>query len=87
MITENNLIKLLDFGESKNLADSSDILEITKTGTLVYMAPELRKLKLNIPEQPDETAMIDGCKADIYSLGITMLSLIYPREKTQIKLL
>ncbi len=79
MITDSNLIKLLDFGESKNLLETdSDILEITRTGTPFFMAPELRKLQWNIPEQSDEIAIIDGCKADIYSLGITMLSLMYP---------
>jgi serine/threonine protein kinase len=45
MITDSNLIKLLDFGESKNLLETdSDILEITRTGTPFFMAPELRKL-------------------------------------------
>ncbi len=43
------------------------------------MAPELRKLKRNVNGVRDEIVIIDGCKADIYSLGITMLSLIYPK--------
>ena len=45
------------------------------------MAPELKKLKWNIEDEEEETAMIDGCKAGIYSLGITMLSLIYSSIK------
>ena len=30
--------------------------------------------------------MIDGCKADIYSLGLSMLSLMYPMAKSPKKL-
>ena len=45
------------------------------------MAPELKKLKFNGNGIADETAMIDGCKADIYSLGITMLLLMNPYVK------
>lgn len=45
------------------------------------MAPELRKLKFNRDGEVNEIAKIDGCKADIYSLGITMLSLLYPNYK------
>ncbi len=39
----------------------------------MYMAPEIKSLKKN-----EETAIIDGGKADIYSLGISMLSIISP---------
>ena len=39
------------------------------------MAPELKKLKWVREDEEDETAMIDGCKADIYSLGISFLSI------------
>ncbi len=46
------------------------------------MAPELKKLRWDIDGVEDEIARIDGCKADIYSLGITMLSLIYPKTKS-----
>ncbi len=45
------------------------------------MAPELKKLKGYPIEDIQETAIIDGCKADIYSLGISMLSLIYPKVR------
>lgn len=45
------------------------------------MAPELKKLK------GDEKAVIDGFKADIYSLGICMLSLVFPSVKEPIKLI
>ncbi len=40
----------------------------------MYMAPEIKKLNENIYE----TAMIDGCRADIYSLGLSIISLIKP---------
>ncbi len=40
------------------------------------MAPEIKILYEN--RDVDETVMVDGCKADIYSLGISMLSLIIP---------
>ena len=49
------------------------------------MAPEVKKLKLSV--NGDEIGTIDGCKADIYSLGITILSLIYPKAKKPEKLL
>ena len=52
------------------------------------MAPELTKLKFNVNGIPDETAMIDGCKADIYSFGITMLLLMNPNcNKSPVKLI
>lgn len=51
------------------------------------MAPEIKKLKLGKNGDNNETAVIDGCKADIYSLGISILSLIYPRAKKPSELL
>ncbi len=47
------------------------------------MAPELKKLKRNIngDEYVDEIAMADGCKADIYSLGITLIYLVHSKAK------
>ncbi len=50
------------------------------------MAPEVRKLKIGLNGERNESAMIDGCKADIYSFGITMLSLISPNVKSPVKL-
>ena len=46
------------------------------------MAPELKKLKFNISGIEDETAMINGYNADIYSLGISMLLLMNPKVKS-----
>ena len=40
----------------------------------MFMAPEIKSLVA----ESDETAIIDGAKADIYSLGISMLSIISP---------
>jgi hypothetical protein len=56
--------------------NSSDILEIYRTGSPLYMATEIKKL------EKDERAMIDGCKADIYSLGISIIKLTTPTRKT-----
>ena len=41
------------------------------------MASEIKKLR----REEDETATIDGCKADIYSLGISITKLIVPDTK------
>ena len=41
------------------------------------MAPEIKKLD----GDNNERALIDGCKADIYSLGITILTLAFPSAK------
>ncbi len=43
------------------------------------MAPEIMKLRRG---EEDESAMIDGCIADIYSLGISIIKLIVPTRKT-----
>ena len=48
-------------------------MELYKTGSPFYMAPEIKRLN-----EYCESAMIDGCKADIYSLGISILALIQP---------
>ncbi len=70
-----NQLKLIDFGVSQRLLDENiNQLLLHKIGTLKYMAPELRRLNRQI----GETAMINGFKADTYSLGITILSLIEP---------
>jgi hypothetical protein len=45
------------------------------------MAPEIKRLKIGENGVKVETAIIDGCKADICSLGITILSLNYPKAK------
>ena len=41
----------------------------------MFMAPEIKKLSHS------ETAEIDGCKSDIYSLGITILKLLAHDER------
>ncbi len=68
-------VKILDFGESHKLPPKntySDILRLSKTGTPMFMAPEIKRLN----EIIDESAMIDGCRADIYSLGLSIISLL-----------
>jgi hypothetical protein len=42
------------------------------------MASEIKKLR----REEDESALIDGCKADIYSLGISIIKLIVPTRRT-----
>ncbi len=42
------------------------------------MAPEIKSLKFI-----DKPTMIDGCKLDTYSVGISMLSIIRPDIKSQ----
>jgi hypothetical protein len=44
----------------------------------MFMAPEIKRLNLYMDETAmiEESAMIDGCKADIYSLGLSIISLI-----------
>ena len=46
----------------------------------MFMAPEIK----NLIDGKDE---IDGCKADIYSLGITILILLDPSSKNQMEIL
>ncbi len=53
------------------------MVEVKYCGSPLYMAPEIKKLK----EDKNKAVIIDSCKADIYSLGITMLHLIYPYKE------
>ena len=42
----------------------------------MFMAPEIKKLNDDLAEK----MLINGCKADIYSLGITILKLLAPNH-------
>ena len=53
------------------------MLEIYFTGSPLFMAPEIKSL------YQDESKMINLCKADIYSLGITILKLLAPNLAKQ----
>lgn len=66
MVTRKNVLKIMDFGLAKILADDS--FDLTQTGTFLgtpqYMSPEQW-----------ESKTLD-CKTDIYSLGVTFYFLI-----------
>ena len=56
-------IKLADFGSGVSLLKTFGQTD-HKVGTPIYMAPEIKHLQSN--------QSYDGCKADIYSLGVTL---------------
>ena len=66
MITESNIVKVMDFGLAKNVASSTQ--HITQTGTIIgtpqYMSPEQIKGE-NI-----------DIRSDIYSLGLILFYLV-----------
>ena len=73
IVTGDGIIKGIDFGLSCKVKQStSPKTQILYGGSPFYMAPEIRALK-NIYEE----YIVDPWKADIYSLGITLLALIY----------
>ena len=57
-------------------------MELNCCGTPMYMAPEMLALK-----ESDGTAMLDPWKADIYSLGLSMLKIMFPQINSRKKLL
>ena len=51
-------------------------------GTAKYMAPEIKELKPEVGDGDEfKSALINPWLADIYSFGITMLSLLNPNVK------
>ncbi|HWA73724.1 MAG TPA: serine/threonine-protein kinase [Polyangiaceae bacterium] len=66
------VVKVLDFGVSKSLADSESSLRLTRTGTIVgsplYMAPE----QLRAEKTPD-------LRSDIWALGAILFELVSGR--------
>ncbi len=66
------MIKLLDFGEALQTPECSGLLEISFKGSKLYMSPEIKKMN---PDNYEKT-LLDGYKADIYSLGISMLAVM-----------
>ena len=52
------------------------MLEIYRTGSRLFMAPEIKQLN-------NESKIINVCKADIYSLGITIMNLLAPNLRKQ----
>ncbi len=64
MVTENGLVKLMDFGIARMKADNK-LTETGKTvGSLYYMSPE----QINGTAEPDP-------RSDLYSLGVTLYEL------------
>ncbi len=77
IVTVDGIIKAIDFGGSCKVPQStSPKMQIVYYGSPMYMAPEIRALK-----NMYEGGMVDPWKADIYSLGITLLALMYPEFK------
>ncbi len=77
IVTGDGIIKCIDFGLSCKVPQTtSPKMQIVYGGSPFYMAPEIYALKYI-----DEGGMIDPWKADIYSLGITLLALTYPKIK------
>ncbi len=74
MKDNNNIynLKVIDFGTLSKLKKDKDKIDADKGGTLYFMPPEVRKI------QKGGKKTIDGCKADIYSLGFSILLLINP---------
>jgi serine/threonine protein kinase len=60
-------LKLADFGSGVSVQKTSGFTD-HKVGTPLYMAPEIKSLEKN--------QNYDGCKADIYSLGVTLCLLL-----------
>ena len=52
----------------------------------MFMSPEIKKLKPT-KENDEPKDFIDPWQADMYSLGISFLNMIYPEVKNQKKLL
>lgn len=63
-LTENNVIKIGDFGLSKGCLDNSNIS--SSYGNLMYMSPEQKNQKICTK------------KSDVYSLGIIFIDLFLP---------
>ena len=67
LIFENNVFKLTDFGEAKNLSDTSQ--QATLRGSELYMSPMLYNgLKYN-----QRDVMHNPYKSDVYSLGLCFI--------------
>lgn len=69
-------MKIIDFGVSRYDKSKNDTFETEPVGTPPYMAPEIKK-NLNLGEKK-----IPFCiaKADVYSLGITLLEMYFPNK-------
>jgi len=70
---EGAILKLADFGTAKEVGQSQDADLKTYTGTPGFMAPEVTKMQTKY----------DG-KADVFSLGVIMFSLIMTRDRPNI---
>jgi serine/threonine protein kinase len=79
VVTGDGIIKGIDFGTSYKVPQTTTPkMKITYCGTPMYMAPEIIAL-----EDIEEGDMVDPWKADIYSLGITLLAMMYPEIETR----
>ena len=64
-------LKLMDFGTAECINDSSSKVS-TRSGTEGFMAPEVADLSIRTE--------FDAYKADVYSLGVTMLLILFGRK-------
>jgi serine/threonine protein kinase len=68
LLTDNNTVKILDFGIAKILQDKGLTKTGTKMGTIYYMSPEQVKAVKDIDH-----------RTDIYSIGVTLYEMLSGR--------
>lgn len=79
---DKDTLKLGDFGSSKR--SFSPELTSTLHGTPAFLSPELRSQLVNVLVNGGESQRHDESKADVYSLGITLVCMAllrYPQEE------
>lgn len=81
MITKNLVIKIIDFNAAK-VGINEATLQIAAVGTKDFMSPEMRK-----GLETKSGAIIKEDKADVYSLGMTILYLITKEPLVDLNLL
>jgi calcium/calmodulin-dependent protein kinase kinase 2 len=70
LITEDDVLKIVDFGVSEMFEKSSEMLTAKSAGSPAFMPPELCVAK---------HGHVSGRAADIWSMGITLFCLIFGR--------
>ena len=71
MYDENGNIKIVDLGESLLGEDDRESISIDVQGSLLYLAPELRKMYESDDFQSEHKTNVYKC--DVYSLGLVFL--------------
>ncbi len=78
LITEDDVLKIVDFGVSEMFEKESDMNTAKSAGSPAFMPPELCVAK---------HGHVSGRAADIWSMGVTLFCLVYgriPFEKTNV---